>query len=150
MVLYNLIDSHIKCATLNKQPEVVSYLRLIKAEFMKYDTSKEAVSKPMDDVIELNILKKMVKQRRESAEMYIAGNRPELAEKETAEANFIEQFIPKPPTEEEVTKYVDDLIASNVIEPIKKNMGLFIKTVKERFPAVDGKMASGIVAKKLN
>lgn len=81
MVLYNLIDSHIKCATLNKQPEVVSYLRLIKAEFMKYDTSKEAVSKPMDDVIELNLLKKMVKQRRESAEMYIAGNRPELAER---------------------------------------------------------------------
>ena len=62
------IENLISEATKNREMFELETLRLVKAELMKYNASKEAVSKPMDDNIEISILKKMVKQRKESAE----------------------------------------------------------------------------------
>lgn len=143
------IENLISEATKNRNLFELETIRLVKTEIMKYNTSKEAVSKPMDDNIEISILKKMVKQRKESAELYKAGNRLELADKEIKEAEYIAQFLPKETSVEEIEEAVNSIITSGV-EPIKKNMGQIIKSVKTKYPAADGKVVSQIVASKLS
>lgn len=143
------IEHLISEATKNREMFELETIRLVKAELMKYNASKEAISKPMDDNIEIGILKKMVKQRKESAELYNQGNRPELAEKETKEADFIAQFLPKETSVEEIEEAVNAIISSGV-EPVKKNMGQIIKTVKSKYPAADGKLVSQVVSSKLS
>lgn len=160
-MLREKIDKYISEATLemkaangnteleNKVKEKVGCLRLIKAEFLKYNASKEAVNKPMNDIIEISILNKMVKQRKEAAEIYTNGNRIDLAKKEISEAEFIESYLPDPVTENDIEAEIDNIINSG-IEPIKKNMGTIIKQVKVKYPTADGKIVSQIVSKKLN
>src|SRR5512143_806627 len=73
-------------------------LRMLKTALMKHkvDTMKE-----LDEQSELQILNMLVKQRRESADMFRKGNRPELADKEEAERKLIAAYIPSAPTEAE-------------------------------------------------
>lgn len=143
------IENLISEATKNRNLFELETIRLVKTELMKYNTSKEAISKPMDDNIEISILKKMVKQRKESAELYKAGNRLELAEKETKEAEYIAQFLPKETSVDEIEEAVNSIISSGV-EPVKKNMGRIIKEVKTKYPAADGKLVSQVVSSKLS
>lgn len=143
------IENLISEATKNRNLFELETIRLVKTEIMKYNTSKEAVSKPMDDNIEISILKKMVKQRKESAELYKAGNRLELADKEIKEAEYIAQFLPKETSVEEIEEAVNSIISSGV-EPVKKNMGRIIKEVKTKYPAADGKLVSQVVSSKLS
>lgn len=143
------IENLISEATKNRNLFELETIRLVKTELMKYNTSKEAVSKPMDDNIEISILKKMVKQRKESAELYKAGNRLELAEKEIKEAEYIAQFLPKETSVDEIEEAVNSIISSGV-EPVKKNMGRIIKEVKTKYPAADGKLVSQVVSSKLS
>lgn len=124
--------------------------RLIKAEFLKYNSSKEAVKTPMNDAIEINILKKMAKQRKESAELYGQGGRTDLADKELAEANFIEAYLPKEATPEDIEKAIDTATVKYGIVPLQKNMGQIIKKVKELLPNADGKTVADIVKKRLS
>lgn len=143
------IENLISEATKNRNLFELETIRLVKTELMKYNTSKEAVSKPMDDNIEISILKKMVKQRKESAELYKSGNRLELAEKEIKEAEYIAQFLPKETSVDEIEEAVNSIISSGV-EPVKKNMGRIIKEVKTKYPAADGKLVSQVVSSKLS
>lgn len=143
------IENLISEATKNRNLFELETIRLVKTELMKYNTSKEAISKPMDDNIEISILKKMVKQRKESAELYKAGNRLELADKETKEAEYIAQFLPKETSVDEIEEAVNSIISSGV-EPVKKNMGRIIKEVKTKYPAADGKLVSQVVSSKLS
>ena len=123
-------------------------LKLIKSEFQKYNASKEAVSKKMDDAIEIQILNKMVKQREEAEALYVAGGRQDLAFNERKEADFIKMYLPEPVTEQDIEKEINAIIDSGV-EPIKKNMGTIIKQVKAKHPTANGKVVSDMVLKKL-
>lgn len=142
------IDSLISDAMKNDMKFELGVLRMVKTELQKYNTSKEAVSKPMDDGVEISILNRMVKQRREAAGIYTGVN-PELMLKETREAEYIEGFLPKQASVEEISDEVDRLISSGV-EPLKKNMGQIIKMVKSAYPTADGRTVSEIVMKKLS
>lgn len=149
------IDKRIADATLMalhnpENKKEVEMLRLIKAEYLKYKVSKEALTKPMDDAVEMSLLKKMVKQRRESADLYVKGNRQDLADQENWEADYIEGFLPKPATEAEILGAIDDAIVTMKIEPIKKNMGQVIKMVKAALPNADGKLVSELVKEQLD
>jgi uncharacterized protein YqeY len=148
-MLHEVIDKKIQEATMSSSKFELECLRLIKAEFLKYNASKEAVGKPMNDAVEVSILKKMAKQRKESAELYQRGGRAELAEKELAEAEFIEQFLPAPVSREDIEKAVNQFIFDGIM-PVKKNMGQLIKAVKAKYPAADGKTVSEIVSNKLS
>ena len=148
-MLHEVIDKKIQEATISSSKFELECLRLIKAEFLKYNASKEAVGKPMDEAVEVSILKKMSKQRKESAELYQKGGRAELAEKELAEAKFVEQFLPAPVTREEIEAEVNQLIFDGIM-PVKKNMGQLIKAVKAKYPTADGKIVSEIVLSKLS
>lgn len=147
-MLREKIDQMISKAAVEKDP-ALDTLRLIKAEFQKYNASKEAVSKPMDDAIEIQILNKMVKQRKESEELYLKGNRSDLAQQERAECSFIETFLPAPVTEQQIRDAASEVLASGIIPPQKKNMGLYIRHIKNKYPTADGKLVSQIVSSLL-
>ena len=141
------IDTLIKESMLNKDDSRTSVLRLIKARFLEFKTAKNA--KPLDEVAEISILNKMIKDRNESAALYLKNNRLDLAQEELNEAKIIGEFVPPAVTEEELKGCIN-LIITNEIEPIKKNMGLIIKKVKEKYPQSDGKTVSKLVQNVLN
>lgn len=125
-------------------------LRGIKSEFLKWKTAKENVGKEFDEVSQTNIIKKMVKQRQDSIDMYLAGNRQDLADKETVEMTILKEFLPAEVSKEQLEKAMHELINDNVAEPVKKNMGVFVKALKSGFPGADGKLVAQVVSSKLS
>jgi len=123
-------------------------LRMLKTALMKHkvDSMKE-----LDESSELQILNMLVKQRRESADMFRKGNRAELADKEEAELKIIESYMPSAPTEAEI----DAAIAAAIAEagaPTIKQMGLVMKAAQAKLAGkrVDGKALSDRVRAKLS
>jgi uncharacterized protein YqeY len=123
-------------------------LRMIKAALMKH---KVDTMKPLDEQAELQILNTLIKQRREAADMFRKGNRPELADKEEAELKLIESYMPAAPTDAEI----DDAIASAMAETgvaSLKQMGMVMKAAQAKLAGkrVDGKALSDRVRSKLS
>ena len=124
----------------------VQVLSLIKAELTNRE--KEAGFKGWDDNSETKVLMKMAAQRKDSIEQYTAGGRPELAKAEQAELDYLEQFIPKQPTEEEVAAYTQDVIdamKANGEEISMKIMKNVLNKVQEKYSMVNGKIVSQVV-----
>ena len=98
-----------------------------------------------DDALVVEVLQKMVKQRRESIEMYTKGNRPELAEAEAAEVAVIERFLPTVMTEED-TRAAIESIKSEIGAAGMKDMGRVMAELKARHATtLDMSKASGLV-----
>lgn len=108
--MLDLISEEIKKAMLAREKVRLEALRGIKKEFLEAKTAKGANGELSDDTA-MKILVKMVKQRKESAQIYADNNRPELAENELAEAAVIEEFLPKQLTAEELEAEVKAIIA---------------------------------------
>lgn len=125
-------------------------LRLVSAAIKDRDidargSGKEQIS---DDEI-LALLQKMVKQREESAEIYAQNDRGELAEQEREEIAIIEEFLPRPMSDEDVDKAISDAIAETGAESVK-DMGRVIGLLKETYPGrIDFGKAAGLVKAKL-
>lgn len=123
-------------------------LRMLKTALMKYkvDTMKE-----LDEQSELQILNMLVKQRRESADMFRKGNRPELADKEEAELKLIESYMPSAPTEAEIDAAIAAALAETPNASIKQ-MGVVMKAAQAKLAGkrVDGKALSERVRSKLS
>src|SRR4051812_15976878 len=88
-------------------------LRLSVLRMMKTALKKQEVDsmKPLDEQTELQVLTTLIKQRRESADMFRKGDRIELAEKEEAELKMIEAYMPSAPTDAEIDAAIDAAIA---------------------------------------
>lgn len=128
-------------------------LRAIKTAFMNWETSKEHAGQELTEADEIQILKKMVKQREESAELFYAAKRQDLLDKELEEACIIREFLPAVVDDyviEDAIKYLIDPENFNGFKPIKKNMGKIIGEIKKQYPGVDGKRLAQIVQKYLN
>lgn len=109
-MLFEQISEDIKKAMLSKDKVALDALRGIKKEFLEAKTAKGGDGELHDDKA-LQILQKMVKQRKESAQMFIDANRPELAEDELAQCKVIERYLPAMMTEEELTAALTEIIA---------------------------------------
>ena len=94
MTLFDKISEDIKQAMLDKNKVALDALRGVKKEFLEAKTAKGSDGELHDDKA-LQILQKMVKQRKESAQMYLDANRPELADDELAQCKVIEQYLPE-------------------------------------------------------
>ena len=116
--------------------------RMLKSEFLVFKTAKNA--KPLDEAAEITIIKKMIKQRQDAAKEYLAAGRLELADNELEEVDVLKPLLPAEITEEEIKEAVKEV--SNTIEHAKKNMGVFMKAVKSKYPTADGKTVSQIVS----
>ena len=110
MNYFDQISADIKSAMLAKDKVRLEALRGVKKEFIEAKTAKGANGELSDDTA-MKILAKMVKQRKETAELYAAQNRPELAENELAEAAVIETYLPKALSEEELVADLQKIIA---------------------------------------
>ena len=124
-------------------------LRAIKSAFLNWQTSKENAGKELTEADEIQIFKKMVKQRQESVEQYIAAGRKELADAEQAQIDVLETFLPKAASEEDIVRAFDQAKQANGWEAEKKNMGLFVKAIKAALPNADGKMVAQVVQSRL-
>ena len=116
--------------------------RMLKSEFLVFKTAKNA--KPLDDAAEISIIKKMIKQRQDAAKEYLEAGRLELADNELDEVAVLKVLLPAEITEEQIKEAVKEV--ANTTVPIKKNMGVFMKAVKAKYPTADGKLVSQIVS----
>ncbi len=149
MNLFDQISEDIKKAMLAKDKVALDALRGIKKEFLEAKTAKGGDGELHDDKA-LQILQKMVKQRKESAQMYIDANRPELAEDELAQCKIIEQYLPAMLSEEELVSALEQIIAqvgAQGPQDMGKVMGVATKQLAGR---AEGKAISTKVRELLN
>src|ERR1700676_795765 len=99
MPLLDQVQTDMVTAMKARDEARLSALRMIKTALKKHEVDS---MKPLDESSELQILNTLVKQRRESADMFRKGNRPELAEKEEAELKLIESYMPSAPSSAEM------------------------------------------------
>ena len=129
----------------------VETLRAIKTAFMNWETAKENVGKTLDDATEISIIRKLVAQYEDTAKQCNDGKHDELVAQALATVSILNEYLPKPATEEEITQTLLQIRdGAEHLEPIKKNMGVFIKRIKEMLPNADGKLVSQVVMKHLN
>lgn len=149
-MLREQMDALIKQSMLDKNVKRTEVLRAIKNEFLVYQTAKSA--KPLDDAAEFTILRKMVKQRLDSRDQYIAAGRKDLADNESKEILVLESFLPSEASPEEITKAIYEVISEKGWgdgetgpQIPKKCMGEAIKLVKAKLTNVDGKLLADTV-----
>lgn len=149
MSISEKINNDIKAAMLAKEKLRLEALRAVKSALLLAASEKGAGSEVTDEAA-IKIIQKLVKQRKESAEIYTAQNRPELAEKELAEAVVLEQYLPVQMSESEIRSIVSQIIsqtgASSPAE-IGKVMGVATKQLAGK---ADGKLISAIARELLS
>ncbi|MCI6046606.1 MAG: GatB/YqeY domain-containing protein [Alistipes sp.] len=121
--------------------------RGIKSEILLAKTS--GAEHELTDADVLKIIQKLVKQRKESAELYTQGNRPELAEKELSEMRVMEAYLPKALSEDEVRNILKEVVAE-VGATGPKDMGKVMGAATKRLSGqADGRLISTIVKELL-
>ncbi|MHA8090951.1 GatB/YqeY domain-containing protein [Aquirufa regiilacus] len=111
MALKETIEAGIKDAMRAKDADRLRALRAIKSMILLEETSGSNADGLSADA-EMKILMKAAKQRKDSLDVYVTQNRPDLAEKEQAELSTIEEFLPKQLSEEELTTRIAEIIAA--------------------------------------
>jgi len=121
-------------------------LRLVQSAIKNRDIEARTGSSPADDdTLVVEVLQKMVKQRRESVEMFVKGGRQELADAELAEVSVIERFLPAQMSEAETTAAIEAIKAELGASGMK-DMGRVMAELKARHAqSLDMSKASGLV-----
>lgn len=147
--MFERVSEDIKKAMLAREKVRLEALRGIKKEFLEAKTAKGANGQLSEETA-LKIMVKMVKQRKESAEIYNANNRPELAENELAEAAVIEEYLPKQLSAEELDNELKQII-SEVGATSPQHMGKVMGVASKRLSGrAEGKAISEAVKRLLN
>jgi uncharacterized protein YqeY len=126
--------------------EGTATIRLIQSALKNRDIElRTASAQPDDDLLVTEVLQKMIKQRRESVEMYRQGNREELAAKEEAEIAVIERFLPAQMSEDEAKAAIGAII-TELSASSMKDMGKVMGEVKARYASsIEPARASALV-----
>ncbi|HTH83746.1 MAG TPA: GatB/YqeY domain-containing protein [Mucilaginibacter sp.] len=148
MSLIAQIDQDIKLAMLAKQADRLSGLRAIKAALLLAKTEKGAAEELTSEA-EIKVLQKLVKQRKESADIYKTQNREDLYEIEMAEMRVIEPYLPQQMSRFEIEGYLQELI-SRIGATSTQDMGRVMGLAnKELAGKADGKTISEVVKQLL-
>lgn len=100
------IDLMILQAMKDKQQGKVKTYRAIKSEIQAFKTAKNA--KPYDEIAEISLLKRMIKQREDSIQQYTDAGRKDLADLENIELIYLKELIPEEPTKEDILDWLED------------------------------------------
>ena len=144
MAFLDLISEEIKKAMLAKDKVRLEALRGIKKELLEARTAKGATHDLTDEAA-VTIMQKMVKQRKESAEIYAAQNRPDLVEPEIEQMKVIQEFLPAQLTAEELTAIIKEIIAETGAASVKE-MGKVMAVATKR---VAGRAEGRVVSEKV-
>ena len=148
MSLINQIDQDIKQAMLAKEADRLRGLRAVKAALLLARTEKGA-GEELDKDTEIKVLQKLIKQRKESAEIYKTQNREDLYDIEMQEMQVIEPYLPKQMSHGEIEAYLNELIG-RVGATSVKDMGKVMGAAnKELAGKADGRTISEVVKKLL-
>ena len=147
MALIDQLQKDIVVSMRAKDEARLSAIRLIKAALMK---EKADSPKGVDEAAELRILNMLVKQRRDAADMYRQGGRPEQAEKEETELRLIEGYMPAAASEDEIDAAISAAIAETGATTAKQ-MGQVMNAAKAHLSGrrIDGKLMSEKVKARL-
>ncbi len=142
------INNSIKKAMLAKDKKTLEALRAIKAGLLLIKTGGDVNSEEIPKNLEIQLLQKLVKQRKESAALY-AKDRPEMAEEELFQANIIEKYLPKQMSSEEVKAKIEAIISETGASSMKdmgRVMGMASKALGGK---ADNKTVATIVKELL-
>ena len=147
MPLIDQVQQDMVAAMKARDEARLSAIRMIKAALMK---AKVDSPKPLDDAAEMQILKSLIKQRLDAAEMFRKAGREEQAAKEDAERALIEAYLPAGATEAEIDAAIAEAMAETGATSAKQ-MGLVMKAAQAKLKGktVDGKAMSDKVRAKL-
>ncbi|HTP31804.1 MAG TPA: GatB/YqeY domain-containing protein [Candidatus Acidoferrales bacterium] len=147
MPLIDQVQTEMVAAMKARDEARLSALRMIKAALMK---AKVDSPKPLDEAAEMAVLKSLIKQRIDAAEMFRKAGRIEQAEKEEAEKRLIESYLPAGATEAEIDAAITEAMAETGVASLKQ-MGAVMKAVQARLKGktVDGKALSDKVRSRL-
>jgi uncharacterized protein len=153
MSLSEQIQKDIVQAMKAREEHRLSTLRMVKTALKNKEIDKMS---PLDDKESQAVLSTLIKQRKDSAEQFAKGGRPELAQKEEAEITIIESYLPKAASDDEIAATVRATIVEMTGEkgaPTMKDMGTVMKNTMAKFAAsnqrVDGKLVSEAVKREL-
>ena len=149
MELFDIISNDIKEAMKAKDKVALDTLRNIKKVLLEAKTAPGANDTVSDDTA-IKLIQKLVKQGKESAELYSSQNRPELAAEELAQVAVMEKYLPKQMSEEEVATVLREIIAQTGAagpQDMGKVMGVATKQLAGK---AEGRMISAIVKQLLN
>lgn len=148
MSLEEKINNDIKAAMLAKEKEKLNAIRAIKSALLLLKTEKAGAE--ITPEAELGLLQKLVKQRKESAELYKSQNRQDLYEEEMAQYEVIVQYLPAQMSADEIKNVVSQLIADNNISGIKEMGKLMGLATKQLAGKADNKTVAEIVKSLLS
>ena len=140
-----VIDKEIATAMKNGEHIRLAVWRSIKTEFVKFQTS--GVKNELTDEKEMQILRKMSQQRKDSIEQYNKAGRESLALAEEQELKIIQSLLPNEPTEDEVDLVISEYVTSKGNVTIKDMQGV-MSYVKEKYPTVNGGVVANIFRNK--
>ncbi len=147
MTLEEKVNADIKSAMLAREKEKLEALRAVKSAILL--AKSEKVGADLSTETELKLLQKLVKQRKESAEIYITQNRKELADVELFQAGVIELYLPKQLSEAEVAVELKQII-SETGATSAKDMGKVMGMATQRLAGrADGKLVAQVVKQLL-
>jgi hypothetical protein len=149
MALENTINQDIKAAMLAKDEARLRGLRAIKSALLLAKTEKGA-TETLTEETEVKVLQKLVKQRKESAEIYLQQNRQDLYQIEKEEQDVIEEYLPKQLSKEEVVAEVQRVV-QEVGATSVKDMGKVMGLINQRLAGkADGKTIAEVVKEQLS
>ena len=149
MALEHLINQDIKAAMLAKDRRKLEALRAIKAALLLEKTGGGRGDAEIPETVELKLLQKLVKQRRDTAKIYREQDRPELAGEEEYQASIIEKYLPEQMSEEEILAVVEKAIAETGASTMK-DMGRVMGMVSKQLAGkADNKTVAALVKQKL-
>lgn len=148
MSLKERIISDLTAAMKSRDAARTSTLRMMKASVMNREIDKGGA---LSEEELTKALQSLVKQRRDSIEQYEKAGRQELAEKERAEIEVIEAYLPQAATREEIERLVDEAIAETNATSMRE-MGAVMKAAQARLAgrSADGRIVSEIVKARLS
>ncbi len=142
-MLEEKIQNEIAAAMKAKNEVRLSALRSVKAAIL--NEKSNGAHHELTDADVVTIIQKLVKQRKEAADIYVEAGRAELAEKENSEREVLEEFVPKQLTEDEIKENVRSIIAETGAASMK-DMGKVMGLATQRMKGVaDGRVISAIV-----
>jgi len=148
MTIEKQINEDIKSAMKARDSKKLAALRAIKAAMLLEKTKGADMEIP--DEVELSIIQKLVKQRKEAAELYTNQNRPDLAEEEAYQAGIIEAYLPEQMSEEDIRARVKEIIAQTGAEGMKDMGKVMGQAAKAMQGLADNKVISVIVRSELS
>lgn len=143
---YEEIDKQIAASMKNGDNLRLTVWRAIKNEFVKYLTSGANIE--LTDEKELQIIKKMVQQRKDSIEIYVNAGRLTLAQAEENEMKILQSLLPNEPNEDDIDKEIKNLLKTKTDKPTMKDMKEVMNHIKSIYPTVDGALVSKIFREK--